>query len=137
MMQFPSNPQVGDIYNFGTLYYQWNGIVWRQYGKESAPIYSPHFTGVPTAPTGAFGDNSTQIATNEFVQNQIQDILPYVHYQMSAQKIWNVNHNKNNFPSVTVIDSTDTVVFGDIEYIDTNNLKITFTAAFSGKAYIN
>lgn len=136
MMQFPSNPQIGDIYNFGTLYYQWNGVVWRQYGKGSAPIHSPHFTGVPTAPTGEFGDSSTQIATNEFVQNQIEDILPYIHYQMSATTTWNINHNKNTYPSVTVIDSTETVVFGDVQYVDLNNLIVTFTAAFSGKAYI-
>lgn len=136
MMQFPSNPQIGDIYNFGTLYYQWNGVVWRQYGKESAPIHSPHFTGVPTAPTGALDDSSNQIATNAFVQNQIEDLLPFVHYQMTTATEWTITHNKNTYPSVTVIDSTETVVFGDVQYVDLNSLKIKFTAAFSGKAYI-
>ena len=36
-------------------------------GGGGAPIDSPHFTGVPTAPTAAPGDNTTQIATDAFV----------------------------------------------------------------------
>ena len=32
-----------------------------------APLASPAFTGIPTAPTAAFGDNSTTIATTAFV----------------------------------------------------------------------
>jgi len=36
-----------------------------------APINSPHFTGVPTAPTPATGDNSTNIATTAFVNGAI------------------------------------------------------------------
>jgi hypothetical protein len=36
-----------------------------------APINSPRFTGVPTAPTPATGDNSTNIATTAFVNGAI------------------------------------------------------------------
>lgn len=36
-----------------------------------APIASPAFTGVPTAPTAAAGTSTTQIATTEFVQNSM------------------------------------------------------------------
>lgn len=35
-----------------------------------APIDSPHFTGVPTAPTPASNDSSTKIATTAYVQSQ-------------------------------------------------------------------
>lgn len=35
-----------------------------------APINSPHFTGVPTAPTPALNDNSNDIATTAYVQAQ-------------------------------------------------------------------
>lgn len=35
-----------------------------------APINSPHFTGVPTAPTPALNDNSGKIATTAYVQGQ-------------------------------------------------------------------
>ena len=36
-----------------------------------------------------------------------------------------------------VVDSANTTVEGGIEYIDENNLTLTFTGAFSGKAYLN
>jgi hypothetical protein len=39
-------------------------------------------------------------------------------------------------PSVTVIDSGDNIVIGDTEYISNNQLKILFTGAFTGKAYL-
>ena len=61
----------------------------------------------------------------------------YEHVQGVANATWNVAHNLNKFPSVMVIDSSDNEVIGDITYTDNNNLVITFTAIFSGKAYMN
>ena len=40
-----------------------------------APINSPAFTGTPTAPTPALGDNSTKIATTAFVQGTVNGSL--------------------------------------------------------------
>ena len=50
---------------------------------------------------------------------------------------WNITHNLNKFPSITVIDTGNTVVTGEYTYIDTNNVTLTFSAAFAGKAYLN
>lgn len=61
----------------------------------------------------------------------------YVHTQSVASSVWSVAHNLGKFPSVTVIDSGNNVVFGDVQFIDNNNVIITFTSSFSGKAYIN
>ena len=57
--------------------------------------------------------------------------------QAVASDVWEVNHNLNKFPSVTVVDSANDVVVGDIKYIDKNNVVITFSASFVGKAYFN
>ena len=38
---------------------------------DKAPIASPAFTGVPTAPTPAAGTNTTQIATTAYVQDSL------------------------------------------------------------------
>ena len=43
--------------------------------SQKAPISSPTFTGNPQAPTPAFGDNDTSIATTEFVQKAIDNYL--------------------------------------------------------------
>lgn len=50
---------------------------------------------------------------------------------------WNITHNLNKFPSITVIDTGNTVVTGEYTYIDTNNVTLTFSAGFAGKAYLN
>jgi len=36
-----------------------------------APLYSPAFTGIPTAPTASVGTSTTQVATTEFVNAEI------------------------------------------------------------------
>lgn len=63
--------------------------------------------------------------------------LSYTHTQASASSTWNVAHNLGKFPSITVVDSGNSVVVGAISYTDSNNLTITFNSSFSGKAYIN
>ena len=58
--------------------------------------------------------------------------------QSSASLEWNITHNLDKFPAVTVIDDTDNdVVFGDISYTNSNKLIINFSAPFSGKAFLN
>ena len=61
----------------------------------------------------------------------------YVFNQGVASTTLNVNHNLGKFPSVTVIDTANTVVNGEYEYIDNNNITLKFSAAFAGKAYLN
>lgn len=61
----------------------------------------------------------------------------YVHYQNVQSDTWEIQHNLDKYPSVTVVDSASNVVVGDIRYVDTNNVVVTFTAPFSGKAFCN
>lgn len=61
----------------------------------------------------------------------------YVYTQAVADSVWEIQHNLNKYPSITIVDSADNVVIGDIVYIDMNNVRITFAASFSGKAYFN
>lgn len=61
----------------------------------------------------------------------------YRHVQSSAASVWTVTHNLGKYPTVAVVDSTRRVVYGQIDYIDTNALTITFSAAFSGEVYAN
>lgn len=61
----------------------------------------------------------------------------FTHSQQVASSQWNIEHNLNKFPSVAVVDSANNWVMGEIQYINSNNLIIFFTAPFSGKAYLN
>jgi hypothetical protein len=57
--------------------------------------------------------------------------------QVAPSATWNIQHNLGKFPSITVIDTLDTVVVGQYTYIDNNNVTLTFSAGFAGKAYLN
>jgi hypothetical protein len=54
-----------------------------------------------------------------------------------ASAIWLINHNLHRRPSVTIVDSTWRQVHGQVEYLDDETIRLTFSAAFSGEAYLN
>lgn len=92
--------------------------------------------------------NLTMLGSSGSIEtNEVYDIASFFtaetadkHYtftQISASATWNVTHNLKKYPSVSVVDSAENNVYGDIEYINENQLTITFNAAFSGKAYLN
>ena len=66
-----------------------------------------------------------------------QGVPTFIFTQAVAATVWNVNHNLGKFPSITVIDTANTVVTGEYTYIDNSNVTLTFSAAFAGKAYLN
>ena len=64
-------------------------------------------------------------------------VSTYTYTQASPAAAWLIAHDLGRFPSVTVVDSTGSCVEGDLDYIDGNSLTVSFTAAFSGLAYLN
>jgi hypothetical protein len=61
----------------------------------------------------------------------------YIHNQIIGSAVWSINHNLNKFPGVIVTDSGNNVIVGDIQYVDLNNVIVSFTGSFSGKAYLS
>jgi hypothetical protein len=61
----------------------------------------------------------------------------YTHVQSVPSSTWTITHNLGKKPSVSVVDSADTKVYGSITYTSTDTLVVTFSAPFSGKAYLN
>lgn len=61
----------------------------------------------------------------------------YVHTQGAPSASWAITHNMNKYPSVTVIDSGNNAVEGEVVYNSLNSLTVNFSGGFSGKAYIN
>ena len=57
--------------------------------------------------------------------------------QYQSSDTWTITHNLNKFPSVQVQDSAGTNVMGEIYYNSLDQLTLRFSAAFSGKAYLN
>lgn len=85
-------------------------------------------------------DDSNHIATTEWVKKQINQIHQndtFIFEQGVASDTWIINHPLNRFPAVTIVDSANTEVEGDIQYTDKNNILIKFSGPFSGKAFLN
>lgn len=61
----------------------------------------------------------------------------FVFTQRVASDNWVIEHNLGKYPSVTVVDSADNVVMGDVIYLSKNRLEVIFVSPFSGKAYLN
>jgi hypothetical protein len=60
----------------------------------------------------------------------------YVHTQASSSAVWTINHNLTGNPTAVVLDSAGTQCEGTFSYPTLNQMVITFTAAFSGTAYV-
>ena len=51
--------------------------------------------------------------------------ITYTHNQSSTSDTWVITHNLHRFPSVTVVDSADTIVQGTVVYNSSKQLTIT------------
>lgn len=85
------------------------------------------------------GGASSAIITDlkNYAWSSLRADKTHVHSQGAASSTWNITHNLNKKPSVTVVNSSDEVVVGEIAYTNNNSLTINFSAGFSGKAYLN
>jgi len=117
-----------DIDNFG------------HYEITSYTVYTdPDFYTINLSLVGSNGsivvDDIYDIAT--FSLSSASGDKNFVFTQSTPSITWNVAHNLNKFPSCTMVLSTGQQGYGDVTFIDANNLTITFAGAESGKAYIN
>jgi hypothetical protein len=71
------------------------------------------------------------------VGGPLTQIVAYTHTQSISSNTWVINHGLNFFPNVTVADSSGAICEGEIAYTNNDSLTITFTGAFSGKAYLS
>ena len=60
----------------------------------------------------------------------------YIHTQASPNTSWSIVHTLGGKPSVTIVDTSDTQVVGDVTYNSESSITVAFTAAFSGYAYL-
>ena len=78
----------------------------------------------------------------EVMTSPIIGNITFTHNQNSTSSTWVITHNLHRFPSVTVVDSGNSIVQGTVAYNSNKKLTITFfqkgvALAFQGKAYLN
>ena len=90
--------------------------------------------------TLTYKSGNGNIQANEFysilLYSGAQD-KDFRHNQTSASSTWVINHNLNKYPSVTAFDSAGSQAIGSVVFNSKNQLTITFSASFSGTAYVN
>jgi hypothetical protein len=76
---------------------------------------------------------------NESIGDSIEDAIAnarYTHSQLTPSVEWIVIHDLGWKPSVTVMDSMNNHVWGDVTHDSSVQLRIFFSSAFSGNAYL-
>jgi len=84
---------------------------------------------------------SSTIQALQYYSIQIDDIEGFDSHFEFTQGVpattWNITHDLNKFPSITVVDTANTTVVGSYEYTSKNTVTLNFSAPFAGKAYLN
>ena len=95
---------------------------------------------------GPEGKSAYELWLGEGNEGSVQDFLfslqsgestTYIYTHSETEEVWEISHPLNKYPSVTVVDSADSIVYGNVEYLSRNLLRITFIGGFNGKAYLN
>jgi hypothetical protein len=114
-----------------------------EFGHYKVAAYTDNGNGFYTLALSYIGGSGVLVnqayydVANFVLASSVESDKTYVHNQAVPSATWNVQHNLNKFPSVTSVNNNNTKMFGEVTYIDANNLTISFSAGFSGKAYIN
>jgi hypothetical protein len=127
---------------------------------ELVVIDHPGTQGIP-GPTGPMGENAYQLALDEgFVGTEAQWLATlvgpigpqgpqgvpgavvlsgsaYVHEQYAPDTTWAITHNLGFYPNVTTVDSANTRIEGDLNYIDSLALEVRFSVPIGGRAYLS
>ena len=63
--------------------------------------------------------------------------VSHIHTQGVASDTWVINHNLGFHPNLTVQDSAGNIYEGEITFTNLDSTTVTFSSAFSGKAYLS
>lgn len=111
--------------------------------EQVLEIHDPGVAGPPnTLSVGTVTSGPAEVTITGTAPNQtLNFVLPvagaYTHNQGTSASTWTITHNLGYYPSVTVVDNGDNVVIGDVSYISANQVSVSFSASFGGKAYLS
>ena len=113
-----------------------------QFGHYKIISYTLQGNGTYDLELTNIGGNGTVVLDKHYdfaaftISSGLED-KTFVFTQGVPATTWTIQHNLNKFPSVSVVDTANTSVITQVDYIDENNLTLTNTAPFAGKAYLN
>ena len=96
----------------------------------------PNELSIGTVTVGEPSVTITGIPPNQVLNMVLPATARHVHTQSTAASTWVINHALGGYPSVSVVDSSKTLVFGEITYPSTSQVVVNYSAAFSGYAFL-
>ena len=84
------------------------------------------------------GGGGTDVTSVSQLNNDLgfiteEQIKQHVHTQISPSSTWVVSHGLNKYPTVTITDSADNEILGDMRYQGLNSIVVTFGFPITGK----
>jgi hypothetical protein len=123
------------------MVYSWDGNEWDQVSLSNtqlAQIAEAFNKTVVDITVTSDNENRTIILTyRDTLSIQETYKFSHIHTQTVSSSTWSITHNLNKFPSVSIVDSSNEEVIGEVEHINSNSLTVKFSAPFSGKAFLN
>lgn len=88
-----------------------------------------------------FVTGNSNISALQYYSIQIDEVEGFdAHFEFIQgvpATTWDITHNLDKFPSISVVDTADTTVIGSYEYITKNRVILNFSDAFAGRAFLN
>ena len=91
--------------------------------------------GEGVAQGGTTGQILSKSSNEDYATEWVNAQFEYT--QAIPSDTWEITHNLGKMPSITVVDSAKTVIYGEYKYNNNNSVTLYFNGAFSGKAYLN
>ncbi len=57
--------------------------------------------------------------------------------QVVPATVWTINHNLSTFPSVSLTDPLGNQILAQVQYVNSNQVVVTFSQPVAGVAYLN
>lgn len=124
-----------------TIYYGWDGNQFKAIGltdeqyDQLSEAYNRSVMSIDISSTTT-NRNITLTYRDETTISDSYEYA-YIHDQSIPALSWVIDHNLNKFPSVTIIDTANSEIIGEVLYNNSNTLTLNFSASFSGKAFLN
>lgn len=108
----------------------------------SAGVVAVDYNGstiVPAVRTINFAGDAVDSVTNSNGEVTVNISKPtrYTHNQNVPSDTWVIVHNMNCYPSIVVVDSSESIVQGEYRYDSPNQMTAIFSGGFSGQAFLS
>ena len=140
--QYNSNDEGILVYDttMDTLFV-WDGNAWNQVGltaqqeQELQDAYDNMITAIALTKTST--TMTVTLTQQDLGTLSSTLIVGYIHTQTTPASVWTITHNLGKYPAVCVVDTAGNEVVGQLQHVNVNQLILTFSAPFSGEAFLN